>query len=131
MRLELSDRPVHNSCRAVQNFRLQRSEGQCCYYCTCRSEPKVEKYHVHLISPLKLQLTPSKLSFQVYHRDTDEVSRQEVYNILSHAGFIPRRPLHYQPEPGYQRYHSRKNNKKEVDLYDIPFLHNPDFLQSL
>ncbi|XP_026327649.1 sodium channel protein Nach-like [Hyposmocoma kahamanoa] len=38
----------------------------------------------------------------VYHRDTDDVSRQEVYNILTHAGFIPRRPLHYQPEPGYQ-----------------------------
>ncbi|KAI5644287.1 hypothetical protein NE865_03656 [Phthorimaea operculella] len=49
----------------------------------------------------------------VFEREADHVSRQEIYNILTHAGFLRRRPPHQQPDPHHiPHQRSRAGQKK-------------------
>ncbi|KAJ2949045.1 hypothetical protein O0L34_g5986 [Tuta absoluta] len=73
----------------------------------------------------------------VFDREADHVSRQEIYNILTHAGFLRRRPPHQQPDPhhmnhqrsrGGQRNHHQNHGHQHSGP---PQFGNPEILQYL
>lgn len=66
------------------------------------------------------------LTFKVYDREADHVPRREIYNILTHAGFIERKKHNNQSPP------KDLNHAKTYDQsYDSPFTFDSDIAQYL
>ncbi|KAL4713993.1 hypothetical protein ACJJTC_005624 [Scirpophaga incertulas] len=90
-------------------------------------------FNPHLREVLPLTSVLHKGEKPVYHRESDHVPRQEIYNILTHAGFLPRRPGFYQP-PRHRNKHRpahRPNDLFEDHFHDPSLFFNPDLLQHL
>ncbi|KPJ08432.1 hypothetical protein RR48_12185 [Papilio machaon] len=91
--------------------------------------PALRNPHLQEILPLTSVLHEGEKP--VFQREADTVSRREIYNILTHAGFIPRqRGL---PPPTYHRQRNHKTSQPQITSqqnYDIP-LSNTDLLQYL
>ncbi|XP_049873901.1 uncharacterized protein LOC126372252 [Pectinophora gossypiella] len=66
--------------------------------------PTLWNPHLQEILPLTSLLHEGESP--VFERAADNVSRQEIYNILTHAGFVPRRPRPFQPDPNHM--HQRR-----------------------
>ncbi|RVE42928.1 hypothetical protein evm_012427 [Chilo suppressalis] len=69
----------------------------------------------------------------VYERESDNVPRQEIYNILTHAGFLPRRPGHYKLTQ-YRMHRHRPSAHHQNDLINdnyLDFFSDPELLQHL
>ncbi|OWR48198.1 uncharacterized protein LOC116770240 [Danaus plexippus] len=78
----------------------------------------------HFLETLQLTSLLHKGEKPVFERQSDTIPRKEIYNILTHAGFI-----------GRKRYinHLPSKHYSEVQTYhnDIPFGLNSDILQYL
>ncbi|XP_072949203.1 uncharacterized protein [Epargyreus clarus] len=67
----------------------------------------------------------------VFQREADSVPRREIYNILTHAGFIGRHSRHQaasHPTPAHSHHHNFIQTQQN---FDSPFLTGPDLLQYL
>ncbi|XP_028043081.1 uncharacterized protein LOC114252695 [Bombyx mandarina] len=51
----------------------------------------------------------------VYEREANKVSRNEIYNILTHAGFISRQKYAHLSQRKPYQYWSAGNNQKNID----------------
>ncbi|CAH0715590.1 unnamed protein product, partial [Brenthis ino] len=80
----------------------------------------------HLLHTLELTSLLHKGENPVFDREADKVPRNEIYKILTHAGFIGRRNLinEYPSWPYSYAHNYPKSN-------DSPFGFNPDLLQYL
>nr|XP_026492272.1 uncharacterized protein LOC113397955 [Vanessa tameamea] len=80
----------------------------------------------HLLQALELTSLLHNGEKPVFEREADNVPRREIYNILTHAGFIGRKSRFH------QELHKHPN-QAEVYLgsHDSPFTYNTDLLQYL
>ncbi|XP_068633738.1 uncharacterized protein [Battus philenor] len=88
----------------------------------------------HLQELLTLTSVLHKGENLVFQREADDVPRREIYNILTHAGFIPRQAG--LPPPVYHRSRQHKSAATQRVItnpqhFDIPHLSNTDLLQYL
>ncbi|XP_013186816.1 uncharacterized protein LOC106132048 [Amyelois transitella] len=86
--------------------------------------PALHNPHLREVLPLASLLHHGEKL--VHHREADDVGRHQIYNVLTHAGLIPRR-RHF-PQPPTQHYaptHPHQN------FFEPPAFTNPDILQHL
>ncbi|XP_031766229.1 uncharacterized protein LOC113520766 [Galleria mellonella] len=91
----------------------------------------------HLLKLLSLTSLLHKGEKVVYDREADDVSRREIYNILTHAGLISRNQFHRPPALPQHRHQKHFNsqaqnhNPHEQHIYEQSILSSPELLQHL
>ncbi|CAH2096241.1 unnamed protein product [Euphydryas editha] len=80
----------------------------------------------HLLHTLELTSLLHNGEQPVYDREADRVPRREIYNILTHAGFIGRKK-HINQSPSKYLNHAEAYPQS----HDSPFTFNSDILQYL
>ncbi|KAJ8731422.1 hypothetical protein PYW07_004586 [Mythimna separata] len=87
----------------------------------------------HLLQILPLTSLLHKGENLVYARDAHDVSRKEIYKILTHAGLIPRK--RFPPsDVSHDNNHipvTWPEEWNEQQIYGASYLHNQDLLQYL
>ncbi|KAL0838872.1 hypothetical protein ABMA28_016897 [Loxostege sticticalis] len=88
-------------------------------------------HNPHLQNILPLTSLLHKGEKLVFQREADDVSRREIYNILTHAGLLPRDPR-FHPTPTHQQNrpfpHQNVNHKH---FLEHSLFANPELLQHL
>ncbi|XP_053609514.1 uncharacterized protein LOC128674710 [Plodia interpunctella] len=85
--------------------------------------PALHNPHLREVLPLASLLHQGEKL--VHHREADDVGRRQIYNLLTHAGLIPRRLFH---QPSLQHY---APNYQHQNFFDPPALTSPEILQHL
>nr|XP_034831991.1 uncharacterized protein LOC117988839 [Maniola hyperantus] len=80
----------------------------------------------HLLHALQLTSLLHHGESPVFEREADSVPRREIYNILTHAGFIGRQHLRNQLPPKHPL-----SPHEYPPSHDSPFVFNSDALQYL
>ncbi|XP_059048508.1 uncharacterized protein LOC131843779 [Achroia grisella] len=94
----------------------------------------------HLLKLLSLTSLLHKGEKLVHEREADDVSRREIYNILTHAGLISRNQFHRPPEVPHHRHQKHPKSIHSQSQPHVPhqqqfdehfLLSSPDVLQHL
>ncbi|KAG6443735.1 hypothetical protein O3G_MSEX003021 [Manduca sexta] len=89
--------------------------------------PALHNPHLQEILPLSSLL--HKGEKLVFEREAHDVSRKEIYNILTHAGLIPRKKVPAKKQHPQLLVPAQKFD--QPNLFDLPFFPSQDFLQYL
>ncbi|KAJ8731378.1 hypothetical protein PYW07_004542 [Mythimna separata] len=122
---------VRSSKRGFLHFSVVNNEDDASVPTNDMHEPALRNPHLLQILPLTSLL--HKGENLVYARDAHDVSRKEIYKILTHAGLIPRK--RFPPsDVSHDNNHipvTWPEEWNEQQIYGASYLHNQDLLQYL